>query len=270
MWLSVDPLAEEHPNFSPYVYCALNPMNIVDPDGRDWYKRDTNGNWERIKTIEGETRFYNEDGDQIYQQGFLPLSVNDDWVQAGAEVIKQGLWSDKNDNSADKMMIEGLYLETSAIESIELATVMVSCKSLLKPSFWKRLGAGFTSTYNGLLNLFKSAERLSKGERVQLFLKELATNKGKTKNPDDVIKLINKSLDKVEDLYSGVVKNPNAAKTNRDDGRMYGILDDLFVTKHSNGNVTAKTKGHIIDIQNNGTYIIKNKSNGEVIFNSQE
>jgi len=34
----VDPLAEKHYNISPYVYCAGNPVNLIDPDGMDWYK----------------------------------------------------------------------------------------------------------------------------------------------------------------------------------------------------------------------------------------
>jgi RHS repeat-associated protein len=33
---SVDPLAEKHYNISPYVYCADNPVKLIDPDGRDW------------------------------------------------------------------------------------------------------------------------------------------------------------------------------------------------------------------------------------------
>jgi len=40
-WTTVDPLAEKYPDVSPYVYCHDNPMNAVDPDGRDvliWYK----------------------------------------------------------------------------------------------------------------------------------------------------------------------------------------------------------------------------------------
>jgi RHS repeat-associated protein len=35
-WMNVDPLAEKHPDYSPYVYCANNPVLYVDPDGRDW------------------------------------------------------------------------------------------------------------------------------------------------------------------------------------------------------------------------------------------
>ena len=35
-WTSRDPLCEKHYNISPYVYCAGNPVNLIDPDGRDW------------------------------------------------------------------------------------------------------------------------------------------------------------------------------------------------------------------------------------------
>ena len=32
--LSVDPMTDKCPNISPYAYCAWNPINIIDPDGR--------------------------------------------------------------------------------------------------------------------------------------------------------------------------------------------------------------------------------------------
>lgn len=38
LWTSVDPLAEKHPEMSPYVMCADNPVNYVDKDGKDWYQ----------------------------------------------------------------------------------------------------------------------------------------------------------------------------------------------------------------------------------------
>lgn len=34
MWLSVDPMAEKYPDWSPYNYTLLNPVKFVDPDGR--------------------------------------------------------------------------------------------------------------------------------------------------------------------------------------------------------------------------------------------
>ncbi|NLT51336.1 MAG: hypothetical protein GXX85_10500 [Ignavibacteria bacterium] len=35
---SVDPLAAKYPGWSPYNYCADDPMNYIDKDGRDWKK----------------------------------------------------------------------------------------------------------------------------------------------------------------------------------------------------------------------------------------
>ena len=32
-WLSVDPMASKYPSLSPYVYCANNPVKLVDPNG---------------------------------------------------------------------------------------------------------------------------------------------------------------------------------------------------------------------------------------------
>jgi RHS repeat-associated protein len=34
IWLSIDPLAEQFPNWNPYNYTMQNPINLVDPDGR--------------------------------------------------------------------------------------------------------------------------------------------------------------------------------------------------------------------------------------------
>lgn len=42
-WETVDPLAEKYYSVSPYVYCSNNPVLLVDPDGRDWYRQDESG-----------------------------------------------------------------------------------------------------------------------------------------------------------------------------------------------------------------------------------
>ncbi len=36
IWYGVDPLAEKHPEISPYVYTANNPVKYIDPDGQDF------------------------------------------------------------------------------------------------------------------------------------------------------------------------------------------------------------------------------------------
>jgi hypothetical protein len=40
----VDPLAEKYFNASPYIYVENNPIVRIDPDGRDWYVNEANGN----------------------------------------------------------------------------------------------------------------------------------------------------------------------------------------------------------------------------------
>ena len=34
-WLSVDPMSDKYPSLSPYVYCADNPVKLVDPNGEE-------------------------------------------------------------------------------------------------------------------------------------------------------------------------------------------------------------------------------------------
>jgi uncharacterized protein RhaS with RHS repeats len=34
-WMNIDPLAEKYPGVNPYTYCLNNPINAIDPDGRD-------------------------------------------------------------------------------------------------------------------------------------------------------------------------------------------------------------------------------------------
>ena len=42
-WLVPDPLGEKYYDVSPYAYCAGDPVNLVDPEGRDWYINNTTG-----------------------------------------------------------------------------------------------------------------------------------------------------------------------------------------------------------------------------------
>ena len=51
---SIDPLCEKYPYLSPYAYCGNNPMNAIDPDGRDyWVIKD-----EREKRITIKANYY--------------------------------------------------------------------------------------------------------------------------------------------------------------------------------------------------------------------
>jgi len=81
-------------------------------------------------------------------------------------------------------------------------------------------------------------------------------------NPQEAIALINRTLDGVEDAFSGVKKYPGIPT--RDDGRMYGILDDTYVTTHTDGSLTAMTKGNKIELGNNGSITIFSRKTNEI------
>lgn len=36
-------MSDKYPGISPYAYCAWNPVNLVDPDGRNWYMNENTG-----------------------------------------------------------------------------------------------------------------------------------------------------------------------------------------------------------------------------------
>ena len=63
IWLSVDPMASKYPSLSPYVYCADNPVKLVDPDGEEvWIVGDD---------VDGALK-------QLQNQTGLELSLSDD------------------------------------------------------------------------------------------------------------------------------------------------------------------------------------------------
>ena len=51
IWLSVDPMSGKYPSLSPYVYCADNPVKLVDPNGEEVWLIGEDGS--RIKYTQG-------------------------------------------------------------------------------------------------------------------------------------------------------------------------------------------------------------------------
>jgi len=76
IWLSVDPLADKYPSLSPYMYCAGNPVVLVDPDGRstDWY----------MDNETGEIKWIARKG----EQGTTEKIRGKNWTNLGSELLK--------------------------------------------------------------------------------------------------------------------------------------------------------------------------------------
>jgi len=80
------------------------------------------------------------------------------------------------------------------------------------------------------------------------------SNAANPKNPNEALSLINKTLDGIELKHAGV------------NDRMFGILDNKYVTLNSNGSMTALTTGHRIEIQSNGMFSIFERKTGNLFF----
>jgi RHS repeat-associated protein len=69
---TMDPLCEKYPWVSPYAYCLNNPVNYIDPDGRDVWE--INGTGEVVNRIKDKTQdaffMVAKDADGNYQHTF--------------------------------------------------------------------------------------------------------------------------------------------------------------------------------------------------------
>ena len=72
IWLSVDPMSAKYPSLSPYVYCANNPIKLVDPNGEEnlpallWARNNLSN-----KGI-GFARYFNDQNGWGYKRGTIP------------------------------------------------------------------------------------------------------------------------------------------------------------------------------------------------------
>ena len=76
IWLSVDPMSDKHPNFTPYAYVYQNPMNLIDPIGLDSFKINVqNHSIDRVN-VEGSSShtFIVQNGDETT---ITTLDIND-------------------------------------------------------------------------------------------------------------------------------------------------------------------------------------------------
>ena len=111
--------------------------------------------------------------------------------------------------------------------------------------------AGLATAIAALSSQASTPKTLSRTERLAKFKTGLL-DAPEVSSPQAVLKLINKTLNKIEDAHAGPKD------------RMYGVLDDKYVKYHENGNVTARTKGHQINIESDGGFTITNRKDGSI------
>lgn len=114
IWTAVDPLAEKYYSISPYVYCAGNPVNVVDPDGKQIYiLGDSKKNlefWEGVgallKTEDGK-KLWNEYASSDKNDIYIGISSFKSDKEAGGAVKNIGEFGAIKDNKIDISNFEG-------------------------------------------------------------------------------------------------------------------------------------------------------------------
>ena len=138
-WLSMDPLAEKYYSVSPYAFCNNNPVNFVDPDGRDWYEAEdgsimwrdgneqsyvdeTGKEWENIGQ---KYTYYLQDGSAIH---FYQQNVN------GEQQLLSHLFSDEFEEVMEDYIYNDMFLGALGLGPSELAKREISalCESIEK------------------------------------------------------------------------------------------------------------------------------------------
>ena len=97
-WTTMDPLSEKYYHISPYAYCAGNPVNLVDPDGKE---------------VKGVTR---EDAAKVVQD-LRAIFVGDEYKEFRNLITQSG--KKQNGKSLAKISPEAMK---KAFDGIELST----------------------------------------------------------------------------------------------------------------------------------------------------
>ncbi len=107
-WLSVDPLADDAPGWTPYRYCFNNPIKLIDPDGRSEGSPDE---W-NFNVETGETKWVSNKGGAETQY----VNFTDNKGSKLANVAVPGLES--KSVSSFGLLLSGVSLSAESVKSI--------------------------------------------------------------------------------------------------------------------------------------------------------
>jgi len=92
-FMTIDPSADNYLEWTPYNYVGNNPINIIDPDGKDWFE------------INGKIRWRNREGDYTNKKG-------KEFKSLGKNVLVVTHNRDKDGNEEVNSATFSLYLES--------------------------------------------------------------------------------------------------------------------------------------------------------------
>ena len=145
IWLSVDPMASKYPSLSPYVYCADNPVRLVDPNGEDWFENELTGDvyYNREyrkgdeKSIEGKGWKWMGNNNMFEKSDNDAINTNLDKVsdvscrQDGIDGIANATF--KGDNAESFMNNMG-YEKRPLVQDVEVRSVTQSFPDAMGPN----------------------------------------------------------------------------------------------------------------------------------------
>ena len=158
-WYSVDPLAEKYPSWNPYNYTLQNPVNFIDPDGRDvipWLLTTTKEFTSRIgqnlrnKSTRNFVSAMNDFSRTKYGTSFLKNFMKKGQNVYGFAAKENGKFSDFNINIVEVRLT-----------GVEKGAVMGSSEGMVFPPFSEKGELSFTVYVDGDMSKHSLGEVLA-------------------------------------------------------------------------------------------------------------